>query len=205
MAKKSRLRVTYTFLLFWLLIGALGPLAVEAEDHPGVQLLMALDTSGSMKTNDPSRLMPKAANVIVNLLGDKDYLGLYSFDEGAVDLLPLGPLNPLNRQRGLGELLRLKPQGPYTDIYTALQEALKGFDPQGPSQRALVLLTDGHMDINPQKGDSKAYVAKVQQEIIPAFKQAGIPIYTVAFTPQSDQVLLKELAEETGGRFILIT
>jgi len=188
-------------LVVGVLALALGPRVGEARE---VQLIMALDISGSMKTTDPLRLLPKAAQIMVELLDEKDSLGILTFEDVTLTRLPRGPLTPAQRRKGFQELFRLQPQGLWTDIHQVTAEALKAFGPQEQTKRALLLITDGQMDIDPLKGNSKAFVERLHQEIIPAYKKAGIPIYTVAFTEASDQALLKTLAEQTGGRFLLI-
>jgi hypothetical protein len=177
------------------------PQGAAARD---VHLIMALDISGSMKRTDPLRLLPKAAHIMVGLLGEKDYLGILTFEDVTQTRLASGPLTPAQKRRGFQELARLQPRGLFTDIHQALAGALKASEPAGGAQRAVLLISDGQMDIDPLKGNSKVFVERVHQQIIPAYKKAGIPIYSVAFTPESDQTLLKTLAEETGGRFLLI-
>lgn len=188
-------------LVFGVLAAAFGPRGVQARE---VQLLMALDTSGSMKTTDPLRLLPKSAHIMVELLDAKDSLGVLTFEDVTLKRLPCAPLSPPQRRKGFRELNRLQPRGLYTDLYQVLAAGLKCFEPPGQAKRALLLISDGQMDVDPDKGDSKAFVERVYQEIIPAYKKGGIPIYTVAFTADSDQTLLKALAEQTGGRFLLI-
>jgi len=182
----------------------LGPKGATARE---VQLLMALDISGSMKTTDPLRLLPKSAHIMVELLDEKDTLGILTFEDVTLTRLACGSLNPEQRRKGFQELTRLQPRGLYTDLYQALASGLKCFEQHGPAKeakRALLLISDGQMDIDPLKGNSKAFVERVHQEIIPAYRKAAIPIYTVAFTEASDQAFLKSLAEQTGGRFLLI-
>ncbi len=199
MARLNRTCAVFLFLGF--LAGLWLPQAASARE---VHLIMALDISGSMKHTDPLRLLPKAANIMVGLLNDKDHLGIITFEDVAKTRLAAGPLTPAQKRRGFQELAHLQPKGLYTDIYQALVDALKASKPAGDAQRAVLLISDGQMDIDPLKGNSKVFVERVHQQIIPAYKKAGIPIYTVAFTPESDQALLKTLADETGGRFLLI-
>ncbi|MHB8069390.1 MAG: VWA domain-containing protein [Desulfobaccales bacterium] len=194
-------RTGAVFLFLGLLAGLWLPQAAVARE---VHLIMALDISGSMKHTDPLGLLPKAANIMVGLLNEKDHLGIITFEDATQTRLPAGPLTPAQKRRGFQELTRLQPKGLYTDIYQALVDALKASKPAGDAQRAVLLISDGQMDIDPLKGNSKAFVERVHQQIIPAYKKAGIPIYAVAFTPESDQALLKTMAEETGGRFLLI-
>ncbi|MFZ5453986.1 MAG: VWA domain-containing protein [Thermodesulfobacteriota bacterium] len=193
-------KIFFLFIVVFL-AGALGFRGVEARE---VQLLMALDVSGSMKVTDPLRLLPKSAQIMVELLDEKDSLGVLTFEDVTLTRLTCAPLSPSQRRKGFRDLKGLQPRGLYTDLYQVLAAALKCFGPPGQAKRALLLISDGQMDINPAKGNSKAFVERVHQEIIPAYKKAGISIYTVAFTKASDQTLLKALAEQTGGRFLLI-
>lgn len=198
----ARLNRTGAVLLFLgILAGFWLPQAAAARE---VHLVMALDISGSMKHTDPLRLLPKAANIMVELLNEKDHLGIITFEDVTQTRLRAGPLAPAQKRRGFQELTRLQPKGLYTDIYQALVDALKASGPAGDAQRAVLLISDGQMDIDPLKGNSKVFVERLHQQIIPAYKKAGIPIYTVAFTAESDQALLKTMADETGGRFLLI-
>lgn len=201
---KSRSLVGVKLALGLLALLAFLPARAPAASPAEVQLILTLDSSGSMRHNDPRRLMPQAAGIMATLLEPQDYLGLISFaDDSRLRLAP-APLLPRQRRRAKRELARLYPRGRYTDIYGALAAALTAFDPEGPRRRALLLLLGGRPDLAPHKGRSEDSVARVHQEIIPAYRQAGIPIYAVAFTPESDQALLKALAEATGGRFLFI-
>lgn len=198
----ARLTSKILILLFLgLLAGLWVPQWAAARE---VHVIMALDISGSMKHTDPLRLLPKGAHIMVGLLNEKDCLGIMTFEDVTQTRLASGPLTPGQRRKGFQELSRLQPRGLFTDIYQVLAEALKASEPAGGAQRAVLLISDGQMDIDPLKGNSKVFVERVHQQIIPAYKKAGIPIYTVAFTPESDQALLKTLADETGGRFLLI-
>ena len=181
---------------------ALGGLPIQS---PALELVVALDTSGSMKQNDPHQLLPQAVRLLVTLVQPQDRLGLLTFEDGAALRLPVSPLTPAHNQQALAELKKLAPRGLYTDLYAALEEGLKAFpgEDRTPS-RALILLTDGQMDINPQKGQSADFTARLIQEVLPQYQERKIPIYAVAFTEQSDQKLLQQLADQTGGRFLLV-
>jgi Mg-chelatase subunit ChlD len=195
--------VGLALLCFILLRPSSSPLAGRMEEAP-VRVVLALDTSGSMKKHDPLRLLPKAATVMVNLLEGKDELGLMRFDESPHLLLKPGPLASNHRRQCLKELKRLAPRGLYTDIPALLDAALKSFPEAASSSRALILITDGQVDLDPREGSAESSLKRLHQEIIPSYQQAGIPIFTVAFTPDSDQKLLGELAAGTRGSFFLV-
>jgi len=191
-------------LIVWVLAATLGAPLAEARE---VQVVMALDVSGSMKVTDPLGLLPKSAQIMVELLDAKDSLGILTFEDVTQTRLDCGFLSPEQRRQGFKELTRLQPRGLFTDLHQALVTGFKCLahhEPGRPAKRALLLISDGQMDIDPLKGNSKAFVERVHQEIIPAYQKASIPIYAVAFTEASDQDFLKKLAEQTGGQFLLI-
>ncbi len=186
-----------------LLLLTSGPPARAAENPP-VQVLLALDTSGSMRTNDPLRLLPKAAALLVNLLDGQDSLGLLRFDEAPALLLAPGPLTPDRRRQCHKELARLAPRGRYTDIPAALEAGLPALGPPSSLPRALILITDGKIDLDPGKGDAQSAVRRLHQEILPAYRRANVFLFTVAFSAKSDQKLLQELAAGSRGAFLLV-
>jgi chaperonin cofactor prefoldin len=163
---------------------------------------MALDTTDTMRLNDPQGLLPQAAAVMVHLLEEHDSLGLLRFDEAAGVVLEPGPLTQVRRRRGLRQLAQLTPQGEKADLAAALDAALEAFSemPAAP-RRALVLITDGRVAPHSSSGDAASPGERLQQTIIPAYQRAGIAIYPVAFPSKADQEILQELAADTGGRF----
>lgn len=190
-------------LCLGLLLASSSPLAGNADPAP-VQVLLALDTSGSMKQNDPLRLLPKAAAVMVNLLDNRDGLGLLRFDESPSLLLELGTLTASHRRQCLSRLNRLTPRGPYADIPAVLEAAPGAFKDTGTSTRALILVTQGQMDPEPGKGSAESSLKRLRQEIIPSYQKADIAVCPVAFTPNCDQAVLRELAASTRGWFLLV-
>lgn len=192
-------------LFFWimLLVKAAG-LPALASGGPPVQVLLALDTSGSMKTSDPRRLLPQAATLLINLLEEQDCLGLLKFDETPVLLSEPAPLHRAHRRRCLRVLAQLAPRGRYTDIPATLEAGLRTFGPPSSTPRALVLISDGQIDLDPEKGDHEAAITRLHREILPACQKARIAIFSVAFTAKSDEKLLGDLAAATNGAFLLV-
>jgi Mg-chelatase subunit ChlD len=184
--------------LLWL---TSSPLAGVPEHDVPIRLVLALDTSDSLKTNDPHHLFPTAAALMVHLLEERDSLGLLRFDATPSVVLEPGPLTRSRRQRALRELEHLGPRGPYTDVSALLDAGLEVFEAPAASRRALVLITGGELDIDPRKGDAGSQDQRLKQTTVPAYQRADIAIYTVAVAPKADQKLLKKLAAATGGVF----
>ncbi len=186
----------------------------------GLDILLVVDTSKSMLTQDvkPNRLeRTKLAihDLIKNLKGDR--IGLVAFAGDAFTMCPLTSdyggfllsLNDLNTS--------IIPRGG-TNIGSALQEAIKGYD-QTPSQyKAIVVVTDG----DNLEGDPLSVARKAREK--------GIKIYCVGVgTQEGDLIryqndqgqweflkdgqgnyvksrlnenLLQRIAYETGGAYV---
>jgi uncharacterized protein (TIGR03503 family) len=171
----------------------------------GLELVMALDVSGSMRQNDPRNLLPQGARILINLARSQDKVGFLTFEDGAWIRLPLENMTPAHQKLAIKELKKLAPRGLFTNLCAALAEGLKAFSPEdNTAKRALLLFTDGQMDINPQSGDTPKFLEQLRQELVPQYEQRKIPIYTVAFTDQSDKALLKEIADRTKGQFLVV-
>jgi Ca-activated chloride channel family protein len=165
----------------------------------GVDMIVAVDTSKSMLTQDvkPNRLeRTKLAihDLISQLKGDR--IGLVAFAGDAFMLCPLTV--DYN-----GFLLSLKdldvhsvPRGG-TNIGGAIEEALKSFD-QTPSQfKVVIVVTDGdNLEGDPLSAAHKA-------------KDKGVRIYTVGIgTPEGELIQIvnengdKEFLKDENGNFI---
>ncbi len=69
------------------------PAAASAAEHKteseGADIVLLIDSSGSMKKTDPHDYRKTAAKLFISLLGRDDRAGIVSFGENAKLLLPL--------------------------------------------------------------------------------------------------------------------
>ena len=158
----------------------------------GAEIMIALDVSRSMLADDakPSRL-ERAKAEISDLLSylDDDYVGLIAFAGRATILSPMTPDKSFLR-------LALDSAGAHsvtrggTSLAEPILRAVAGMGEAGPSQRALILITDG------EDHDSFALdAAKLAAE-------AGIKIITIGFGDEAgSQIYLRD--PKTGARTLL--
>jgi hypothetical protein len=164
-----------------------------------------MDSSGSMKKTDPQELRKPAAKIFITLLGEQDRLSVMSFSDNAYPITYLTQLNSeQNKDRSLNATDRISSKGIHTNIYAAIKRGMEILteDKSTARESILVLMSDGKLDV----GDSEASNAlreRIKQELIPALKKEKIKIYSIAFTAESDQALLQELADSTDGRYAL--
>jgi uncharacterized protein YegL len=178
----------------WLLLGM--P-AYASQD-----VVLVLDNSGSMRTNDPNRLAPKAVTDFVSNQGADTRVGIIEFATTPKVLMPLTAVNDNTRSQAFIVVQQLDYRGQWTDIGAALERALYELDQHGRSdaQKYVILMTDGRVDVGSDARDSDK-IHWITQSLIPEAVGKHVRIFGVAFTDQADFELLQTLAEKTGAGY----
>ena len=178
---------------------------IQAEEKPPLDTVVIMDSSGSMKQTDPKQLRKPAAKLFISLLGEQDKLSVVSFSSQA---WPITFLTQLNKQRNINNALRatdkVSHKGIHTNIHSAISkgiELLKNSD-QLNREPIIILMSDGQMDVG-NKAKSAQLRQQIFDELLPQLIEHNIKIYSIAFTEQSDQELLQEIADATDGRYAL--
>ncbi len=177
----------------------------ESEPLPPLDSVVIMDSSGSMKQSDPRQLRKPAAKLFISLLDQQDKLSVVSFSSRA---WPITFLTQLDSQQNIDKALnatdKISHKGVYTNIHSALEkgiEFLKESQPQGRDP-IIILMSDGKIDVG-NTDKSAELRKKIISDLIPQLKEHNIKVYSIAFTEESDQALMQEIAEETEGRYAL--
>ncbi len=166
-----------------------------------MDIVLVLDTSGSMKKTDPNNLRSEASELFVSLLKDQSRVALVTFDTTAKTLSGLRKLE--NERKVLFDRLNLITSlGAWTDLREAVRHSYQILKSSSEKEKAIILMTDGKMDIG-KAGLDKEATTELIEEIIPEVRKKGIKIYTIAFTRLSDISFLKLIALKTKGFFYL--
>lgn len=184
--------------LLLLVVAAARPqrgLALTFVPEQGIDLVVALDVSGSMSQslgrNQPTRL--EAAKAVVRdfvMTLDGDRVGLVIFQARSLVLAPLTTDRIAVRRAVEVTESGLLPDG--TAIGLAAAEGLNLLRNSPARSRVLVLLTDGENNAGEIQPLQAAQLAKT----------LGVRTYTIAFTGRGetlDRAVLRRMAEETGG------
>jgi Mg-chelatase subunit ChlD len=175
-------------LLLLLTIPAI-PAQAEPATDGGADLVIVLDRSGSMATNDPQDLAVTGARVLLDMLDPGDRVAVVAFDTTARTIVPLQRLGDgaavKRTLAGLG-----RPVGEWTDIKGALTKATDllsetagpepaGQEPAGQAvadrPRAVLLFTDGKPETTPDgvppgyRDEMAAQVSRMAGRAIPVF------------------------------------
>ncbi|MCO6451930.1 MAG: VWA domain-containing protein [Caldilineales bacterium] len=148
-------------------------------EQEGLQVMVALDVSQSMLTEDvkPNRLARAKLEIsdLMNQLNG-DEIGLALFSGASFVQIPLTS----DYNTALSYLDSAGPQvisRPGTVIGEAIRTAMRGFDPELSSQKVLIVMTDGE--------DRETDPLAAAQEAA----DAGVLIYTIGFgTPEGEPV-----------------
>ena len=160
-----------------------------ATPRVGAEIMIALDVSRSMLADDaaPSRLERAKAEVrdLLAYLRD-DHVGLIAFAGRASVLSPMTPDKSFLRLALDGAGPHSVPRGG-TKLAEAIGRAVTGFGDPGPSQRALILITDGE--------DHDSFVLDAAKRAA----EAGIKIIAIGFGDEGGSPIFVR-DPETGAR-----
>jgi len=153
-----------------------------------VSLVLALDTSGSMKRSSPK--VVEAAVSFVEALRPEDNLGMITFaDRSRV-------AHGITEDRGATiETLQEYVAIGGTALYDALCDSLLMLK-QRSGRRALVVLTDGRDENNP--GTAPGSV-RAWEDVLHLLQQVDTTVFAVGLGTKMDQQRLELLASQSGG------
>lgn len=186
---------------------SIGP-AVHATDVPAIDVVVALDNSGSMARNDPHFLLRGAVSHFAEGLRPSDRCSIVIFGDGNRTPLPLKSRSDPDFPGKIDAALNgLSYREPYTDIPGGFADALYELRQGGrdSAQRVIVLFTDGVVDLR-----DRAQIAGRKQWLVEDLRREAegsasskfrARVFGIAFTPSADLQLLQSLATATHGDY----
>jgi hypothetical protein len=184
------------FLLLALVL--LSATQLWAAPPPDVRLL--IDVSGSMRQNDPQNLRVPALRLVNELLPNNAEAGVWLFAEKAELLIPPAPVNESWKNRTRSRLERIHSRGLLTDIEQAITAGISGWtEPTDATDRHLVLLTDGLVDVGKDPAHSAASRTRIMSEQLERLQALHVKVHAVALSDAVDTDLLRVLTRDTGG------
>lgn len=172
------------------------PVSMDIEDKtrfPQLGMVHAIDKSCSMGEGggSPLDLAKEAALQTVELLNERDLLGVIGFDGAASFIVPLEPLH--DKQRVIDDIASIRSGGG-TDIYPALERSVKALSESDASLRHIILMSDG------MTADG-AY----QQLLTAANRDEHITVTSIAIGSGADRQTMESFARWGGGNYYLVT
>ena len=214
--RKSHLLASALLFLFIVLPAFFsGAAETETENRvrngsvsgPGMDAVLVIDVSGSMKQSDPDYLCRKAAHDFIEELSrsPSSCAALITFSDTLQKVIPLTGLDSFSGENEIAkELDNLEYTSGDTDIGTALEKAASLLsDTDDSRSKSIFLLTDGEIDL-PAAEDEEAAEKESLTRALVAVEEAkaqGIVIHTIALdlSGTMDKNLMNYAADSTGG------
>jgi len=203
-------------VLFWLSLLIIALLCIGLADphiplesrHEGVNIVFAMDVSGSMSATDypPTRLdaAKTAAASLIQDLGPDDYAGIIVFEAGATSAAYLSP----DKDRVIQKLDGVRPRSGQTALGDGLLLAIDMAESIPNRKNVVILLSDGVNNagvVSPDEAVSVARDRGIQvftvgmgsdQPVITGYDPLGAPQYAML-----DEETLKRIAGTSGGKY----
>lgn len=218
------IRILAIICLIFALARPQVPFSEKEIDTQGIDLILAIDVSGSMAAEDfkPTRL-DVAKKTLQDFIQKRqtDRIGLVIFGGEAFTQSPL-TLDYQVLQKSIQEI-KLNMAGDGTAIGTAIATALNRFKYSKTNSKVLILATDGENnrgEVDPKTGAKLAKEMGVKIYTIGIGKEGGAPIPVLdpekgKFYPRNpdgsyvltklDEPLLKEISALTQGQYFRAT
>jgi Ca-activated chloride channel family protein len=168
------------------------------EDRKPANILLVLDTSGSMFEEQRLARAKAGLRTFLNGVGPQDRVGLTAFNDEIHPIQPVGPMDAAGKARLEGVIKNLVAEGG-TSIYDATLQAFDSMRPLADRDHitAVVLLTDG------EDTDSAATVEEVQQRLQgQGDTENKVRVFTIAYSAGATgaREQLAKIAAASGGQ-----
>ena len=175
--------------------------AGQSEQSKGADIMLLIDSSGSMRKTDPKNSRKTAAKLFVSLLGSDDRVGIVSFGDSAKLLLPLTRDSKQNYGRFVTAINKISSREYSTNIYEGVKKGFDELKTSGSNKKVLLLLSDGKLTLGSKEKEAEALGSL--SALLPELSKSGITLSTIAFSDQADAKFLQDLASAGGGFFKL--
>jgi len=159
---------------------------------PSMAIVLVLDTSGSMGAFGTQiakvELAKETAQSVVDLLGERDVIGVIAFDQEPRWLAP--PTEARNREQVMDQVSRIQAGGG-TNMHPALRMAYDYLRASPAKIRHVIAISDGQTD----PGDFQGLIMRMTRD--------KITTSAVAVGGDADEQLMRNVALWGGGRYYL--
>ncbi|MFV0458610.1 MAG: VWA domain-containing protein [Actinomycetales bacterium] len=163
-----------------------GPRGGDGQDK-NLDVMLVIDSSGSMTSNDPARLRIAAGTEFIDALIDGDQVGVVDFNTNAFmrQGLTTQTADAKTALSGIGA-------GGGTNIGAGVRKALDELDRNAADDhlRAIIMLTDG--------------VGTYDDALTERATSSNVVIYTIGLGTGVNPTLLQSIATRTGGQYFAV-
>lgn len=171
--------------------------AANSDGQPGgKEVVFVLDTSGSMKSNDPNRLAIDSIAQLVYTLPTNYKVGLVAYNTDTI--LALAPVEDSQRETLMNQVGTVAYDG-YSNAGTGLTQAVNLLIADKAKDKTIIFLSDGEIKMKSDDATAQslaAYQAAVAQAI-----QNDITVHVIGLGPDMENTdnSIFAAAAQTGG------
>lgn len=212
--KKAAIKKLLCFLVIFIFLMLLDNrklqyvCAAGMEDQ-GMDIVIIIDTSGSMKSTDSERIAIEAAKLFIDMMETSgSRIGVVSFSDLLGTVIDMTDIKSQSDKEDIKQKIeRLSYEGD-TDIGLALQ---KGYDilqnaPVTNNQKAILFFTDGKIDLPGSMNRTEQNSRDDSLQVASKAAASGVPIYSIGLNSNGnvDQELISILSNDTRGRWYIV-
>ena len=192
-------------LFFCVALGLLFPRTAYAEEiipeKEMMEVVFVIDCSGSMKTNDPSKMGLSMVQVFIDTVQAENIrVGYVAYNDGIIAFSAPESIETLEKRELLKEEIGAIAYGGDTDIGMGISYAYELLSTDENSRRIMVLISDGETDLPRSTERTKEQSDLELEQCVYQCVEQNVQIYTVAFGQyDGSQESLKEIAAQTGA------
>lgn len=157
-------------------------------------VVVLIDTSGSMSRTDPDNERFDALNHLLNSMNSSNRVSVYKFDDKAQKIEGMSSVTSGVEDEIMNKLDGYRYPSGNTNMGAALNSAYKEIEASKEIGRnaMVIMLSDG--------GDNYNLDNKFDKVIKP-YNDEGIPVYTVGMSDGDNFYMLKKIARSSGGDY----
>ena len=179
------------------------PLAVHSEEITSekepLDIVFVIDSSGSMKKNDPSKMGLDMVQAFIDTIQAEDIrIGYVAYNDGILSFSAPEPVAMDEKRESLKAEIGAIPYAGDTDIGLGISHAYGLFSTENNSRRLMVLISDGETDLPKDSERTEEQSNRELEQCVERCKEEDIQIYTVAFGQyEGSRAVLEEIAAKT--------
>jgi len=145
--------LTLVFVLFFLVLIPTNTYASAIAINPGsgIDAVLVIDTSGSMRNADPERIALEAATLFMGMMETRNSrIAIVPFSGDVHSVMPLTPIDDPNIRNNIRDSVSRFTYHGFTDVGLGLRTAAEMLlsDPLETNSPVILLFTDGHIELS---------------------------------------------------------
>ena len=190
-------------LLYCIILSLFFPLTGYAEEivpqKEQLEIIFVIDSSGSMKTNDPSGIGLDLVQAFIDTMQTQGIrIGYVAYNDEILSYSAPDTIETAQKRNKLKDQISSITYSGDTDIGMGVSQACELFSDKENTRRIMVLISDGETDLPADSPRTEKQSNQELKDCISQCREENIPIYTIAFGQYDGSIaVLREIAEET--------